>query len=201
MRLDDRHFIAIARALPTSRLKFLNVAHNNIQSTGILEFVRQLPRIESLRTIILLPNPWLSNGQSSVPSDKCAAALVQGMMENCSIDHVTHDNDTDLLTVEEYPNLVMHLADLNRAGRRILSVSRSVPLGLWAHVLERAGRSIVYPVLETRAIPPCFLEGLREAVEQPARRANALSSFCCKTLPYAVSNDWDPFKGIDGNDI
>jgi hypothetical protein len=129
--LEDRHLIAMAQLLPLSQLEVLHLSFNNIQAPGILELARQLGKIRSLKKICLERNPWI---QTREARDKCYAALLQGMMNNYSIEY--------LHPIQRSPQaiLLQHYMDLNRAGRRILTSSDPVPLGLWPWVLERAGK-------------------------------------------------------------
>lgn len=145
--LEDRQFIALVHMLPTSKLKYLDVSHNNIQTPGLLEFARELPRIQSLKSINFVPNPGLSYyGHCTAKDEAFVEALVQGVMENNFIEDLESETNVDPSTLEEYPHgsLLMHYLDMNRAGRRILAACPSIPLALWPYVLERAGTRISY---------------------------------------------------------
>lgn len=146
MSLEDHHFIAIAQLLPTSHLKVLHVARNNIQSHGILKFAKQLPRIKSLKRVNLRMNPWLDSWACYAQVEECGVALVQGMMENYSVEDLDSDECFDEDTLVGFPQrpLLMHFSDINRGGRHIQAASHCIPLGLWPYVLERAGTTILY---------------------------------------------------------
>jgi hypothetical protein len=151
--LENRHFITMAQLLPTSQLEFLDVSHNNVQPQGILEFAKQLPRIKTLKKIAFQNNPWLSESRYFSQRDECFLALVQGMMENYSVEDldVAQYNDSfvymvlGLVKVFEHRPPLIYLMDLNRAGRRILPASTFIPSGLWPFVLKRAGTPTLYP--------------------------------------------------------
>jgi hypothetical protein len=151
MQLEDCHFIPLAQALPGSQIEYLNVDYNKIQSTGILEFARQLPMIVCLKEVRLFWNPWRNDSQYR----DCVAALVKGMMNNYSIekmmlDHYVKYPDDASTSWHEY-QLVWHYTTLNVTGRKILRVSdnkNSVPLGLWPSIFERAGTTPRSPVRE-----------------------------------------------------
>jgi hypothetical protein len=144
MRLDDDHFIPIVQLLPTSQLKILDVSCNRIQSRGVFEFARQLPRIQSLKKVAIGGNPWLRSAQAG----ECGLALLQGLRENYSVEEFGSGMNGNLLLLQDFvvPQafLLMHFLDINRAGRRLLEVSSNIPLGLWPHILERAGTKLSY---------------------------------------------------------
>lgn len=183
--LEDHHFTALAHLLHTSHLKYLDVADNNIQAQGIMEFALQLPKIQTLKTMVLLPNPWLPEGQCSSNAEECGVALVRGMMENYSVEYLKEDRCSDPLTLEDYPqsNILMHLADLNRAGRRVLASDTTIPRGLWPCILERAGTTISYrPRYKETAhvverLPGTTMANAVLAEHQPARKANTVFFF------------------------
>lgn len=152
MRLDDCDFIAIAQALPSSHLRYLNVDYNIIGSRGILEFAHQLPRILSLQTIYFRRNNWRRDPtEPKVDYEECCNALVHAMTANYSLENM---DDLDMLWVKKmelqafrnFPqaSILIHYTTLNRAGRRILASSSGMPLGLWPLFLERAMKILTY---------------------------------------------------------
>ena len=145
--LEDDHFIAIVQALPASHVSKLDVGNNNIQSRAIIEFAKELPNIQPLKSISLGPNPWLletSGPQCSAQSEECWTALVEGMMGNFSVEELDAFSLVEVSAYYPHIQLLMHFLNLNRAGRHILVTSDSIPVGLWPHVLERAGKTITY---------------------------------------------------------
>lgn len=152
-QLEDCHVIAIAQILRTSQLQTLYLIFNNIQAHGILELAHQLPNFKRLKRLYLGRNPWETTKDDR---EKCFAALLQGMMENYSIEclhpfqerpQATRRHYHDMNRAMEFPikqrpqaPLLKYYAVMNRAGRRILSTSDPVPVGLWELILERAGK-------------------------------------------------------------
>ncbi len=133
MDLKDDHFIAMFRFLLISRLEKLTV-WCDIGYCGIMEVARFLPRINHLRRLSL----FASRSLSAADKAECNAALVQGIMQNTSLEDCSFFRDD-----HQYLLFGYHLT-LNRAGRKILSTCRPVPLGLWSYILERAGTTISY---------------------------------------------------------
>lgn len=131
MHLDDRHFMAIVTRLPTLQLEHLLLTENKIQSHGVLEFARLLPRIKCLKTVFLNSNPWEDTQEGC---QVCCSALLQGMVKNCSIEYLGFARDDR----SPLPNLLRYYSHLNKAGRRILATSNVVPAGLWPFILQRA---------------------------------------------------------------
>ena len=80
-------------------------------------------------------------------AEECVAALARGMMENYSVVDLEMGMNPDRSTLEEYPHtrLLLHLLDINRAGRRIFAANNTIPLEMWPLVLERAGTTLSYP--------------------------------------------------------
>jgi hypothetical protein len=132
--LEEDHLVEISKLLirPSCPLQELNLSFNDIRAEGILEFAaRYLPHMKTLKKISLRPNSW---DDFSHKSHDCGAALLEGMRTNTSIAYLD-----SLVGVPQAP-LLRYYANLNRAGRRILSSStQPVPLGLWSLLLERAG--------------------------------------------------------------
>ncbi len=133
--LDDDLFIAILNLLPTSRLKVLKVSCK-IQYRGIMEFARCLPHIKCLKWLFLCCHPSLSVTEKT----QCDEALLQGIMQNTSLEYCG-----SFLEFRQCP-LFRYYLILNHAGRKILSASQPVPLGLWSFVLQRAGTTISYDI-------------------------------------------------------
>ena len=128
MQLEDSHFMVIAEMLPTSQIESLCLHENNLGLQSILAFAQQLPMIEYLKEGCLGLDTWQHVREQR---DECYAALRAGMLDNYSIESLDPGCEDALLVL---------YTQLNRAGRRILSTSSPVPSGLWALVLERAGR-------------------------------------------------------------
>ncbi len=122
--------IAIFRLLPTSRLEELHIS-SKINFPAIMEFAHCLPSIKCLKDVRLNPDDSLSVAQKA----ECIAALMQGIMQNTSLEDCHHSL---LHFISNSPLLCRHLI-LNRAGQRILSTLHPVPLGLWSYILQRVG--------------------------------------------------------------
>ncbi len=158
LELKDDHLIAISQLLVSnqesnpatststatnescswtcsSKLQELNVSFNKIYSRSILDFAQRLPAMKFLRKVTLGPNPW----DESSKVDQCKAALLQGLVQSASVEYLD-----SFLDMPQAILLHQHVL-LNRAGRRILTASDPVPLGLWSQIMERAGTIISYP--------------------------------------------------------
>lgn len=126
MYIDDSHFMMIAQMLPTSQLESLFVYGHKIGLQGIVEFGRQLPRIKCLKELHLGYNSRVAKHH-----EECCEALLQGMLENYSM---------ELFFVSCKDDRIDYLTYLNRVGRRILATSSLVPAGIWPLLLQRAER-------------------------------------------------------------
>jgi hypothetical protein len=178
--LENNHFIPIVHLLSTSHLKFLDVSANRIQCRGILELAQQLPRIQSLKNILIGGNPWLSSAQV----EECAVALVQGVMQNYSLEYLdSHLCGNSSCDLDSFPQafLLMHFLDINRAGRRILAVSTEIWLGLWPLILERT--SLLFA--------DCYNNSL--AGQRRTRQANAVY-FLLRNCPILCLATYSPSR-------
>jgi hypothetical protein len=134
MDLNSRHFIALADMLTTSRIKKLDASWNVPSVDTIVEFAKRLPRMKCLKSLYLGPFfPELV--EESCP--EYYMPLVHAIQENYSIEYVEVDRND----APELVNLLEYYTDLNRAGRRILATTQTVPTGLWPCILARAGTS------------------------------------------------------------
>lgn len=180
LKLENNHFIPIVHLLSTSHLKFLDVSANRIQCRGILELAQQLPRIQSLKNILIGGNPWLSSAQV----EECAVALVQGVMQNYSLEYLdSHLCGNSSCDLDSFPQafLLMHFLDINRAGRRILAVSTEIWLGLWPLILERT--SLLFA--------DCYNNSL--AGQRRTRQANAVY-FLLRNCPILCLATYSPSR-------
>lgn len=161
--LEDDHLVELSRLLvscrgddapsneddhhpPPRRLEELNVSFNDIGAEGILEFAKLLPNMKTLKRVSLRPNSWDDFSKQS--AQECGAALLEGVRKNTSIEYLD-----SLLGVPQAP-LLRYYADLNWAGRRILTTSHPVPLGLWSLILERAAGTMSNMMSKSDPPPP-----------------------------------------------
>ena len=120
--LEDHHLIALAQSLPTSKVKKIDFTSNYIQSRGLLEFVRQIPKMQSLQMISFANNPWEYSNL-----EECGAALSHGLIENPSITFV------DRLYPFPQEELLWDHLMVNYIRQKILI--QPVPAGLWPFIL------------------------------------------------------------------
>lgn len=132
MGMTDNDFIALVQLLP-AKVEFLDLLGNKIQATGILEFSRQLPRMQSLKVIFLGRNHW---HYCEDDLNICGEALLQGIMQNTSIEYFDWVCPMGLDMPQSL--LLWYYLFLNNAGRRILignTPSQPIPDGLWPFIL------------------------------------------------------------------
>ena len=135
--LEDHHLAGIARLLPASQVQEIGFVQTKVQCRGVLEFARYLPEMHSLTYIDLAIDPFEKDSLEA--RTECGATFLLGLMQNTSITWVDD--------MQSFPQLLFlcHYISLNRAGRKFLtppsSLEQSIPVGLWAHILERAGEN------------------------------------------------------------
>lgn len=128
--LGNDHFLSIVEMLPTSQLQVLDVSYNRIDRQGLLAFAHQLPRIKCLKTIDMYHNPWENHRYDDELVEECIAALLQGMIENYSIERFRLQRGWRMERMN-------YCTDANRIRNRILATPISIPVGLWPRILER----------------------------------------------------------------
>ena len=129
--LEDHHLIALAPSLPTSKVNSIDFSRNNIRSWGLLEFIRQIPKMKSLQSISFAYNAWEWNADL----EKCGAALLQGLTENTSVTFV------DGLCSFPQQEVLWNLLVANFIRQKLLMFlpkrgeEQHVPAGLWPLIL------------------------------------------------------------------
>jgi hypothetical protein len=130
MALTDDHMVALVQLLllPTSHLEEVDISDNEIKADGFMELVRQLPRIQSLKKILIQGNTCTESG---LDWDDHNDTLMQSFMENTSLQYM------DVFPDIPEPDLLWYYLVLNNAGRRILNTSSqpTIPDGLWPYIL------------------------------------------------------------------
>ncbi|KAL3942133.1 MAG: hypothetical protein SGBAC_003633 [Bacillariaceae sp.] len=131
LQLTDNHVELLAPLLtnPNSKLQQLNLSFNQIGDRGLAIFCQHLPQMHKLSKVSLNPNPW-----------KDSKILCDAMKKNTSIEYL------DSLLFLPEAKMLRYYTTVNRGGRRLLQQHRQtggegIPLGLWANVLERAGKA------------------------------------------------------------
>mmetsp|Transcript_10355 Transcript_10355/g.24988 ORF Transcript_10355/g.24988 Transcript_10355/m.24988 type:complete len:469 (-) Transcript_10355:253-1659(-) len=130
LHLNDNHVEVLAPILtdPNSKLLQLNLSFNDIGDRGLAIFCQHLPKMHKLSKVSLNPNPW-----------KDGKMLCNAMKENTSIEYL------DSLLFLPEAKMLRYYTTINRGGRRLIQQQRQTggegtPLGLWANLLERAGK-------------------------------------------------------------
>eukprot|EP00537_Pseudo-nitzschia_pungens_P012957 CAMPEP_0172393832 /NCGR_PEP_ID=MMETSP1061-20121228/12275_1 /TAXON_ID=37318 /ORGANISM="Pseudo-nitzschia pungens, Strain cf. pungens" /LENGTH=534 /DNA_ID=CAMNT_0013125041 /DNA_START=135 /DNA_END=1742 /DNA_ORIENTATION=- len=91
-----------------------------------------------LKSLILLDKGTNSNcADESGKWDTALSFLCSGVLSNTTLENLGDVDDA--ATNPELRSRLLHLLNLNRAGRRAL-VAHDMPLAAWSHVLARAGR-------------------------------------------------------------
>ena len=132
--MKDHHLIAVLQRIPSTQIEHLDFSCNLIQMPGMLEFGNLLPKMKSLKVVYFHDNAW-----EDLPADDrntIGAALVQGMMENMSI-----ENTYATKRIPQH-RLLWHYVALNRAGRRIVQSPEPIADGLWPRILARVGPNV-----------------------------------------------------------
>lgn len=135
MHLKDHHFLTIVQMLPTSQIKNLDVSNNEIQWQAIMTFARQLSKIKRLKEVALDGNPWedAQEGPAASHYDMCCTALMDGMLENFSINCLWISCGTLA------GDMVRSCCRTNGYREQILATFKSIPVGVWPFILERIG--------------------------------------------------------------
>jgi hypothetical protein len=135
MHLEDYHFMTIVELLPRSHLEVLDVLDNKIKCPGIMAFAKQLPNIKNLKQVQLRLNPWDYARDTSGKNDyeQCCAALLEGMLDNYSIQCMP------LMQITVLERQLEHCSYINWVKGQILASSNAIPVGLWPLLLERVG--------------------------------------------------------------
>ncbi|CAJ1951216.1 unnamed protein product [Cylindrotheca closterium] len=130
LHLNDNHVEILAPLLtdPNSKLQQLNLSFNRIGDRGLAIFCQHLPKMHKLSKVSLNPNPW-----------KDGKMLCDAMKQNTSIEYL------DSLLFLPEAKMLRYYTTINRGGRRLMQEQRKtggegLPLGLWANLLERAGK-------------------------------------------------------------
>jgi len=149
--LEDHHLIAIAQLLPHSKVESFLFNGNWIHLPGLLEFIRQIPKMHSFTGFSCAWNPWQESvapkASTEEDTEEFGAALLECVKKNPSI---TSLGGIQLPLLRHHP-LIFHYLSLNCHGRKILAYYQSqeqqqpttgspMPDGLWPHILAQAGR-------------------------------------------------------------
>jgi hypothetical protein len=131
-QIGDRGVTALAGALTVnSTLTKIRFPSNSIGKKGIVTFAEHLPRMRGLEQLDV----------GFLLHDEAAQALVAALRFNVRL-KVLHMEKVPEEEEDEPSAIKMDFyLRLNRSGRRLLLENQGeVPLGLWAHVLAKAGR-------------------------------------------------------------